>query len=126
MTMDDFAAHRTENVKALLWERGFIRVPLGGGTTGAQQPCDGALNQHVRRKYALCESNLHIRKMRLNDPLPTTQPEECMDILSNIWSDSHIHVTAAKGFLEAGLSNDLGGYQEDEITKEARAQSRTH
>ena len=84
MTMDDFSAHKTDNIEALLWERGFIRIVLGGGTTGAIQPCDGALNQHVRRYYGNLEANSHLQKMMAGDPLPLSKEIDSMNMLHEI------------------------------------------
>ena len=47
---DDFSAHKTQAVKYVQWSKKKFGMTLGGGVTGGQQPCDGALNQHVRRK----------------------------------------------------------------------------
>ena len=54
----------------------FLRIVLSGGTTGAVQPCDGALHQHVRRVYGMLEANSHIQKMMAGDPLPQSKDEK--------------------------------------------------
>ena len=50
---DDFSAHKTQAVRDLQWSKRNFGMNLGGGVTGAQQPCDGALNQQVRAKYGM-------------------------------------------------------------------------
>ena len=51
MLADDFSAHLTNSVFRLCWLRGYVFIPLVGGTTGVQQTVDLKLNQHVRRTY---------------------------------------------------------------------------
>ena len=78
---------------------------LGGGVTGAQQPCDGALNQHVRAKYGMLEANKLMRQMQSGVALPTTTERDSLKILHEIWNgpDSlDLHKKAARGFKEAG------------------------
>ena len=53
---DDFSAHRSSPVRDLVWAKGGSPMILGGGVTGAQQPCDIALNRHVRCSYGLLEA----------------------------------------------------------------------
>ena len=48
---DDFSAHKTDPVRDLVWAKGAFLLTLGGGVTGAQQPCDVGLNQRVRKQY---------------------------------------------------------------------------
>ena len=62
--VDDYAPHKCDNVVRLAWSRGYILLPLGGGTTPVAQPCDVALNQHVRRLYTAREVEMLIEKMR--------------------------------------------------------------
>ena len=93
---------------------------LGGGVTGGQQPCDGALNQHVRRQYGMVESNKLMHQMMSGVSLPTTTEADVLAILHTIWNtDEQLHMQAAKGFKEAGLSVDLDGSEDYEIAKEA-------
>ena len=51
MFADDFSAHLMNSVFRCCWQRGYVFIPLGGGTTGTMQTVDLDLNQHVRRKY---------------------------------------------------------------------------
>ena len=96
-------------------------MTLGAGVTGAQQPCDGALNQHVRRSYGMMEANELMKQMRTGIGLPTTTEEDSLGILHHIWTrDTDLHLQAAQGFKEAGLSIDLNGSEDLEVAKEAR------
>ena len=116
---DDFSARKTGSVKDVQWSTKQIGMTLGGGVTGAQQPCDGALNQHVRRKYGMLESNKLIHQMKHGINLPTTDEAGSLDILNQIWNtDDQLHMDAAKGFKQAGLSIDLNGNEDFELTKD--------
>ena len=93
---------------------------LGGGVTGAQQVCDLALNQHVRRNYGMLEADKLIHQMRCGVNLPTSTEEDSLAILNQIWNASDkLHMQAAEGFKQAGLSVDLYGSEDSEIAKEA-------
>ena len=98
-------------------------MTLGGGVTGAQHFCDGALNQHVRRSYGMMEANVLMHQMRKGAGLPATTDEDSLGILHSIWTrDTTLHLQAAQGFKEAGLSVDLDGNEDFEIAKEAALQ----
>ena len=60
---DDYAAHKTDNVRRLAWSRGYILIIHGGGATLVAQTPDTDLNEHVRRKYGILESHLLVNKM---------------------------------------------------------------
>ena len=47
---DDYSAHKTENVWALCWSRGYVPLIHGGGCTPVSQTPDTDLNEHVRRR----------------------------------------------------------------------------
>ena len=60
---DDFSAHKTENVKALAFERGYIWMFFGGGVTPSFQPCDLEVCQPVRRRYGELETLRQIENL---------------------------------------------------------------
>ena len=63
-----------------------------------------------------------MRQLRSGIPLPTTTERDSLQILHEIWNgpdNLELHKKAARGFKEAGLSVDLDGKEDDEITKEA-------
>ena len=41
---DDFSAHKMDPVRDFVWSQGVYLLILGGGVTGAQQPCDIAVS----------------------------------------------------------------------------------
>ena len=72
-------------------------MTLGGGVTAGQQPCDGALNQHVRRQYGLLESNKLMNQMTQGVSLPTTTEADSLEILHRIWNTGErLHIDSIK------------------------------
>ena len=78
---DDYSAHKSENVWALCWSRGYIILIHGGGVTPVAQTPDTDLNEHVRRNYGNKESRLLIEKMRCGQTVPKATHEECMSLI---------------------------------------------
>ena len=62
---DAFAAHMGSNVRRLAWQRGYIVILHGGGTTGVTQVNDTDLHQHLRRLYVEEEQHHLIAGNRL-------------------------------------------------------------
>ena len=122
MLADDFSAHLTSAVFRLCWQRGYVFIPLGGGTTGVQQTVDLQLNQHVRRKYTAEESVELIDQMRAGVSIPRCTPEKCVDILVEVMSSQALHLQAADSYEQAGWTVPLDDSSRDIfIVKEAGA-----
>jgi hypothetical protein len=116
---DDYSAHKTANVWALCWSRGYILIVHGGGATPVAQTVDTDLNQHVRRRYGEMESRLLLAKMRAGAVVPKLTHEECMDVMFQVLSDPELHKDAAEGYKRVGQSNDLHGGEDSLICREA-------
>ena len=84
---DDYKCHKGATVWNLCWQRGYIRVVHGGGTTPTGQVPDTDLNEFVRAAYSSLESQLLLEKMRCGQRVPTLTHEECMALLLNVLSD---------------------------------------
>ena len=72
--------------------------------------------------YGMLEANKLLSQMMRCVSLPTTTEADSLEILNRIWNgpgSDHLHLQAAKGFKEAGLSVDLYGKEDMEIAKEA-------
>ena len=68
----------------------------------------------------MLESNKLLNQLMGGVSLPTTTEADSLEILHTIWNTSeHLHMQAAQGFKEAGLSVDLDGKEDFEIAKEA-------
>jgi hypothetical protein len=119
LLMDDFAAHKSENVRRLAWSRGYIVVIHGGGTTPIAQTPDTDLNEHVRREYGIKETRLLIDKMRDGHVVPKCSSEECMTLMLEVLSDPGLHLHAANGYKKTGETVDLYGAEDSLICREA-------
>ena len=116
---DDYRVHKTANVFALCWSRGYVLVIHGGGATPVAQTCDTDLNQHVRRAYGDKESRLLIEKMRSGAVVPSLSNEQCVRCMFEVLSDVELHKKAAEGFKKVGQSVDLHGKEDCLICREA-------
>jgi len=116
---DDYSAHKTGNVWALCWSRGYILIIHGGGCTPVAQTVDTDLNQHTRRRYGNQESRLLIEKMRSGQNVPKLSNEECMSLMWEVLSDPQLHEDAAKGYKYVGQSVELHGNEDALICREA-------
>jgi hypothetical protein len=119
LLMDDFAAHKSENVRRLAWSRGYVCVIHGGGTTPIAQTPDTDLNEHVRREYGIKETRILIEKMRDGHVVPKCSQEECMTLMFEVLSDPELHLNASKGFKKTGETVDLFGAEDLLICREA-------
>ena len=116
---DDFSAHKTDNVWALCWSRGYVLLIHGGGVTPVGQTPDTDLNEHVRRSYGNKESRLLIEKMRCGQKVPKATREESMDLMFEVLNDADLHKRASQGFEKVGQSIDLYGDEDYMICREA-------
>jgi hypothetical protein len=116
---DDYVCHKTQNVWALCWSRGYILLIHGGGCTPVSQTPDTDLNQHVRRRYGGRESRILIEKMRNGEVVPKLTNEECMTLMFEVLSDVQLHKDAADGYKKVGQSVDLHGSEDSLLCREA-------
>ena len=110
---DDYKCHKGDPVWNLCWQRGYIRVVHGGGTTPYGQVPDTDLNEFVRAKYGHRESELLMEKMRCGQRVPSLSHEECMSLMLSVLSDPELHLHASKGFKKTGHAVDLLSNKED-------------
>ena len=116
---DDFAPHKSANVRRLCWNRGYILVVHGGGATPVVQTVDTDLNEHVRRAYAKIETEILVDKMRSGVTVPKLSHVECLEVMRDVLSDPGIHVAAVAGYKKTGLTVDLNGKEDGLICREA-------
>ena len=67
--------------------------------------------------YGMLESNKLLNQMMGGVSLPTTTEADSLEILHSIWNTGgeHVHMQAAQGFKDPGLSVDLSGNEDYEI-----------
>ena len=117
--LDDYSAHKTENVWNLCWSRGYIRVVHGGGVTPIGQTPDTDMNEHTRRAYGDKEARLLLEKMRSGQTVPKLTHEECMQLMHDVLSDDELHARASEGYKKTGQSIDLHGKEDALVCREA-------
>ena len=116
---DDHSPHRADAVRRLAWQRGWVMIVHGGGTTPVAQPVDTDLNQHVKRLYMALEAAALVQKMNDGTRVPQLRREECIDLMVQVLQDVRVHTDAAKGFLKTGIRAPLDGSKDIEICREA-------
>ena len=116
---DDFSAHKTINIWNICWSRGYIRLVHGGGATPFSQTPDTDLNQHVRKDFGEKETWLLLEKMRCGQVVPALTPEEAMELMFEVMSNTALHKAASAGFKKVGQSIDLHGGEDESVCREA-------
>ena len=122
LTLDTFTAHLTEAVKDALDQCKTTLVVIPGGCTPVLQPLDISLNKplksyirHSWTQYMLTESEKGNAKIQ--PPSKSLILEWIKAAQDKLESNP---VITKKSFLIAGISNALGGY-EDELTRNESA-----
>ena len=116
---DDLASHKTDNVRRLCWQRGYVLIVHGGGATPVAQTPDTDLNQHVRRIYSGKEAAYILNEMRKGIPLPRTEHTRCIDMMMEVLLDPQLHLHAADGYKKTGANVALDGSEDHLIVREA-------
>lgn len=120
MFADDFAAHKTDAVRRLCWQRGYVVLIHGGGATPVVQTPDTDLNQHCRRKYTGVEAAELSRQWRIGEKkIPVADAPSRIDMFADVWQDRDMHLHAAAGYKKTGLTNALDGSEDHLIVREA-------
>ena len=83
------------------------------------QTPDTDLNEHVRRDYGNKESRLLLEKMRNGQVVPKLKHEECMQLMLEVLSNTHLHKQASEGYKKVGQSIDLHGKEDALVCREA-------
>ena len=116
MLADDFSAHKSDNVFALCWSRGYILIIHGGGSTPVGQTVDTDLNEYVRREYGAKEARILIEQMRSDQNVPCLKHEDCMLLMLEVLSDPGLHERVVAGYKSVGQSIELWGKEDSLIT----------
>ena len=116
---DDHSPHKADAVRRLAWQRGWVMIVHGGGTTPVAQPVDTDLNQHVKRLYMAVETAALLQKMADGTVVPQLKREECIDLMVKVLQNMQLHIDAAQGFLKTGIRVPLDGSKDIEICREA-------
>jgi hypothetical protein len=120
MFADDFAAHKTDAVRRLCWERGYVLIIHAGGATPFVQTCDTDLNQHVRRDYLAGETQELIGHFQRGEVIPKLTPETMIDLMVDVLSVQSLHTRAAAGYRMTAVAVPLDGEHDEWIAREAK------
>ena len=113
---DAYAAHLDPAVRRLAWNRGYIVVYQGGGTTGVGQVNDTDLHEKLSDLYQQLEQEDHLLQTELDSGCcPRRDREDCVRDFCSVWKDPELHAFAAKGFKRRGLSNALDETEDHHI-----------
>ena len=82
-----------------------------------KRPTD--LNQHVRKDFGEKEARLLLEKMRCGQVVPALTPEEAMELMFEVMSNTALHKAASVGFKKVGQSIDLHGGEDESVCREA-------
>ena len=116
MFADDFGAHKSDAIRRLCWERGYVLILHGGGATPVGQTCDTDLNEWVRKGYITLETAELLRLFQRGEAVPKVPEETMIDMMVEVLSDPNIHLRAAKGYVKTAVAVDLDGAQDTLIT----------
>ena len=116
---DDHSPHKADAVRRLAWQRGYVLIIHGGGTTAVAQPVDTDLNQHVKRLYIALETQALCQQMALGKHVPQLRREECAALMVSVLSNVQLHVDAAQGFRKTGIRAPFDKSGDLEICREA-------
>ena len=119
MYLDAYAAHLTQEVKDLAFERGFVVVYHGGGSTGVCQVNDTDLHAAFEREYKDAEL-VSFFEQNLVDPGNIGRtPQQVIDDVVAVWRGLD-HSEGVRGHKRTGLSNDLSGSEDHLVNRDAR------
>ena len=119
---DAYAAHLDPAVRRLAWERGYIVIYQGGGTTGVGQVNDTDLHEKLSELYQQLEQEDHLMQTELDSGCcPRRDREDCVRDFCSCWKDPELHAFAAQGFKRRGLSNALDETEDHHICGAASA-----
>ena len=117
--LDTFAAHLTENVRDLAFERGFVVGYHGGGTTGVAQVNDTDLHAAFEREYLDAEM-VSFFEQNLVDPGNIGRTRQAVvDDVVGVWRGLD-HSEGVRGHKRTGLSVDLSGSEDHLVNRDAR------
>ena len=108
MFLDDFAVHKTAEVKAVLKERGFFRIMLGGGTTFMMCTLDTDYHAPFSRDYQELE-NMDYQEQLDERPwrVPTRTRQQIADDVACVWANLPRARIGRASMLRVGFSNAL-------------------
>ena len=117
--LDAFSAHLTDRVREMAFERGFVVVYHGGGTTGVCQVNDTDLHAAFEREYLSAEM-VSFFEQNLVDPGNSSRTrQQVVDDVVAVWRTLD-HSEGVRGHKRTSLSVDLYRTEDHMVNREAR------
>ena len=117
--LDAYSAHMTAEVQDLAFERGFICMYHGGGTTGVAQVNDTDLHAAFEREYLNAEQESFLEQ-NLVDPGDISRTRQAVvDDVVGVWRGLD-HMEGVFGHKRTGLSVALDGSEDHMVNRDAR------
>ena len=117
--LDAYSAHMTVEVQDLAFERGFIAMYHGGGTTGVAQVNDTDLHAAFEREYLSAEQESFLEQ-NLVDPGDISRTRQAViDDVVGVWRGLD-HMEGVYGHKRTGLSVSLDGDEDWKLNRDAR------
>ena len=117
--LDAYKAHFAEEVVAAAWERGFVCLWHGAGTTGVMQVDDAHLHASLERIYLDMEAASFSYQQYWNPGNISRSREDVVNDAVSTWSALD-HPAVARGHVRNGLTNDLREGQDHLLSRDVR------
>ena len=99
MLLDAYAPGLTNNVQRLCWNKGYIVVTHGGGTSMMLQTNDVCLHKDVRSDFIDMQTDEMLHKTRTQGGgLIDCTADENVEIMTKVMSDSGLHLKATRAY----------------------------
>jgi len=113
LMFDAAKAHLDDAVRRSAWQKGYVCIPQGGGTTSVTQVNDTDLHQYISQEYQELEMMQCIDQAEIDSfALPQRGRDACVRDWHTVWKRPSMHALAAKGFKKRGHSNKLDGTED--------------
>ena len=120
--LDAYAPGLTRNCQHKCWERGYVLIWHGGGSSMVTQTNDTDLHQEVRKRFVAAQEVLQVRKMQKEEGgVAEESREDNLKIMIDVMRDPELHIKAAKGYKRTGTTVSLDGQEDHLIVRDAKA-----
>ena len=119
LILDSFSAHMTEAITSMFERFNTTVLVIPGGCTSVLQPLDVSVNRPFKDQLKKCWEKYMLEQSDLVSDAQNIKPPTKQHIVD--WIDQanellHLNVTIVKkSFLVTGISNALGGHEDDQI-----------
>ena len=119
LILDSFSAHITERIKSMFGRFNTTVILIPGGCTSVLQPLDVSVNRPFKDQLKKCWEKYMLEQSDLLSDAEKIKPptkQHSVDWIDQANEKLHLNATIVKkSFLVTGLSNALGGHEDDQI-----------